>query len=157
MKRSIVKRQVVIGALLALIASGVHGAWAGDPGQGQKGVDGRLARMTRVLGLSDAQQTQIKAIFTAEREKDAPLMEKMAAYRKQLHETAHSGTFDEAAVRAIASNRAQVEIELTVSRARVQSQINAVLTPEQRALAERLQPPVEERGPGHRPHFGGEE
>jgi Spy/CpxP family protein refolding chaperone len=111
--------------------------------------------MTKVLGLSDAQQTQIKAVFAAEREKSAPLMEKLAAYRQQLHDAAQAATFDEAAVRAIATNLAQAEIELTVARARAHNQINALLTTEQRALAEKLRPPMEERGPGHRPPFGG--
>jgi Spy/CpxP family protein refolding chaperone len=137
------KRQIIIGALLAATLAG--GAWAGPSPDERPSPEGRLARMTRVLGLNDSQQSQIKAIFAAEREKSAPLMEKLAGYRKQLRDATQATTFDEAAVRGIATNQAQVEVELTVSRARVQNQINALLTADQRALEEKLHPPM---GPG---------
>jgi protein CpxP len=165
------KRRIFIGALLAAtLAGGVYGAWGectdnagpatthgeGWGPRGEFSPERRLARMARVLGLSDAQQAQIKTIFTAEREKYAPLMEKQAEYRKQLHALLQAATFDEAAVRAVAASMAQIETDLTVSRLRAQSQVNALLTPEQRALKEKLRPPMEERGPGHRPPFGGE-
>ena len=166
------KRQIIIGALLAAaLAGGLSAARAeirGKPDRGAEIEDGcgprgkmphgkRLSHLARELGLSDAQQTQIKAIFTAEREQSAPLMEKLAAYRKQLHDATRAATFDEAAIRTIAANQAQLDIELTVARARMHNQINAVLTTEQRALAEKLRPPVEE-GSGHKrpPRFGGE-
>jgi Spy/CpxP family protein refolding chaperone len=154
------KRQIIIGALVAAtLAGGAGGAWAngaGGPPRGEFSPEKRLARLTKVLDLSDAQQAQIKALFAAEREKVAPLMEKVAGYRKQLHAAGQAAPFDEAAVRTIATNLAQTEIELTVARARLHSQINAILTAEQRALRDKLRPPMEE-GPGHRPPFDGGE
>ena len=92
--------------------------------------------------MSDTQQAQIKAIFAAEREKNGPLIEKMKEYRKQLHDAAKATPFDEAAVRAVATKKAQVEFELAVSRARIQSQINGILTPEQRQKLEKIRPPI---------------
>jgi protein CpxP len=164
------KRQIIIGTLLAAtLAGGSYGAWevnaaparsgkAGKEGRGMRGEmspEKRLARMTKVLGLSDAQQAEIKAIFTAEREKNAPFIEKMIEYRKQLHDAARAATFDEAGVRSIATSQATVGSELTVSRVRVQHQINAVLTPEQRELLVKLRPTMEP-GSGRPPQSGGE-
>jgi len=149
------KRQIVIGPLLiAVMTVGIYSqAVAGtgnrmksdragdcspqEPGQGGERF---LKKMAKELKLTDAQQGQIKAIFTAEREKSAPLMEKMAETRKQLHEAAGAEKFDEATVRSIAVKKAELEIELTVSRAKVRHSINALLTPEQRKKAEQLVP-----------------
>ena len=151
------KRQIIIGSLLtATLAGGSLGAWnvcaaATRPAKGDRACgeprremspEKRLARMAKKLGLSDTQQAQIKVIFAAEREKNGPLIEKMKEYRKQLHDAAKATPFDEAAVRTVATNKAQVEVELTVSRARIQSQINGILTPEQRQKLEKLRPPM---------------
>lgn len=156
-RRSIMKRQIIIGSLLtATLAGGSLGAWnvcaaATRPAKGDRACgeprremspEKRLARMAKKLGLSDTQQAQIKVIFAAEREKNGPLIEKMKEYRKQLHDAAKATPFDEAAVRTVATNKAQVEVELTVSRARIQSQINGILTPEQRQKLEKLRPPM---------------
>jgi periplasmic protein CpxP/Spy len=111
--------------------------------------------MAKMLGLSETQQKQIKDILETEHGKNAALMEKMGEYRDQLHAAAQAATFDEAAVRAIAANKAQADIELTVSRARVQSRISAILTAEQRALEQKLRPLLGP-GPGHPPPFHGE-
>jgi Spy/CpxP family protein refolding chaperone len=160
-RRTIMKQRIIMAVLLAAVtAGGVDGACAhgaGGHGSGMEeegwGPEGGmspergLGRMAEGLGLSDAQRAKIKAIFTAERDKNAPLREKLAEYGKQLRQAEQAAQFDEAAVRAIAANRAQVEIELTVSRGRLHSQINALLTPEQRALAEQLRPFMDGRGP----------
>ena len=77
-----------------------------------------------------------------------------------------SATFDEAAIRSFAAKQAQAEVDLTVSKARLRSQVNALLTPEQRVLAEKFPPPfLYGHGPqpmrsedwGPRPTCGNEE
>jgi len=166
------KRQILIGALLAAMAVGVNGVWAGggdDNGQrrmreGEEGPDGMmppppppeeiLEHMTRRLKLTGDQQAKIKAVFAADREKVAPLMRKVDEYRKQLRDAAHAAAFDEAAIRALATKRAQAEIELIVARERVRSQVSALLTPEQRVAAEKLPPPHRGQGPEGRHGFG---
>jgi Spy/CpxP family protein refolding chaperone len=110
--------------------------------------------MAEVLGLSDAQQEQVKAILQAEREKSAPLRQAMGESQKQLRQAIRAANIDEAAIRAIVANQAQLRAELIISRARSRSQIQALLTAEQRALAEKLEPLLE-RGPGHHPPFRG--
>jgi len=164
------KRRIIMALLLAAVtAGGAGGAWAHDAdgrgpgmaeeercgGKGGASHERGPARMAEALGLSDAQKTKVRALFKAEREKSDELMEKLAAYGKELRQAERAARFDEAAVRATALKRAQVEVELAVSRARLHSEVNAVLTPEQRARAEKLRPPMEECGPGHRHPMGG--
>ena len=115
--------------------------------------DGPFDRMTRILDLSAEQQQQIQAIRETERENAAPLRKALFENRQKLHEAIQSETFDEAAVRALAAGQAENRTELIVSRARMQSRINKVLTSEQRALAEKLRPLLRKRqGPGGRHH-----
>lgn len=129
-----------------------------DPdGRGLAG-EGSFDRMAEVLDLSDEQQQRIKAIRESERQKAAPLREALAEDRQKLHEAIQAGPFDEAAVRALAASQAQTRTELIVARARMQSRINAVLTPEQRVLAEKLRPLMKKRqGPLGRHQGWGEE
>jgi protein CpxP len=124
-----------------------------DPdGRGMAG-ERSFARMAEVLDLSDEQQRQIKAIRESEREKAAPLREALAENRQKLHEAIQAESFDEAAVRVLAASQAQARTELIVARARMQSRINAVLTPEQRVLAEKLRPLMKKgEGPRGRHH-----
>lgn len=164
------KQRILAGVFMATATiAGGSGSWAAAverPGPEMTEGPGRVPRgnmprgdhvdhMAKMLGLSDTQQKQIKDILNAERGKNAALMEKMGGFRQQLHAAAQAATFDEAEVRAIATKQAQAEIELTVSRARVQSRINGVLTEEQRALEQKLRPPMGP-GPGHPPPFHGE-
>lgn len=173
------KRQIIMYVLLGVTAIGINGvrAWgAGDGGQRMRGDEGWgpagmmmpppphpeevIEHMTRQLKLTGDQQTRIKAVFAADREKNVQLMQKVAEYRKQLHDAAHAAAFDEAAIRALATKQAQAEVELIIARERVRSQVSALLTPEQRVAAEKLPPPFQrgqgrgERGFGQRSGCG---
>lgn len=154
--RIIMKRKIVVGAVMAAVVTGsffstVATAASGkkmspekscdcQKGEPGKGGDGFLQKMAKELKLTAAQQEQVKAIITADREKGAPLMEKMEEKRKQLFEAATAEKFDEAAVRTLAAQKAELEVEITVSRAKIRNSINAVLTPEQRTKAEKMRP-----------------
>ncbi len=92
----------------------------------------------RKLHLTDAQRTQIKTIVSAERPKMKPLFEQLKAGREQLETLIKSGPFDEAKVRSIAKAQANTLTDMIVAKERMKSQIYAVLTPEQRAKAEKL-------------------
>lgn len=109
-----------------------------------------LCRMTCQLSLSAEQQAKIRAILVKENENVATLMKKLGESRKQLRAAEEKQVFDEAAFRSIATGKAQAEVELDVSRARVHSSINALLTPEQRAKAEKLPPFPDGHGPAPR-------
>lgn len=159
------KRQIMVCVLLAVTAIVANCVWAGAADEGgQRAMDERgwgppgtmppppsekiIEHMARQLKLTGDQQTKIKAVFTAEREKTALLTQKITEYHKQLRDTTRAATFDEAAIRTIAAKKAQAEVELIVSFERARSQVNALLTPEQRVLAEKTPPPPPLRGQG---------
>ena len=56
----------------------------------------------------------------------------MAQGHQQLQQLVMSGSFDEAKVRALASQQTQNMTELTVQRARIASELYQVLTPDQK-------------------------
>jgi periplasmic protein CpxP/Spy len=89
------------------------------------------------LNLTDAQKNQIKTIMSEERLKMKPLYQQLKAGRDQLR-ALPKGQFDEAKVRAIAKGQADIGTELIVEKQRMKSRMYAVLTPEQRAKAEKF-------------------
>jgi len=157
------KRLFVITALAAALASPLAPALAapGGPGPGlrcDKPAPGeRGERLAELLDLSAEQREQIRAIRESERKAAAPLRQQLAEGREKLHAAIDADPFDEAAIRALAAGQEATRTELTVARARMQSRIKAVFTPEQRRLSEKLRPLLQERR-GERRHFrGGEE
>jgi Spy/CpxP family protein refolding chaperone len=98
----------------------------------------KMAEWATALGLTDAQQAQIKTITTAARQTNAPLRQKLAADRKQLKALSSAIPFDEAAVRALIASDEAVRTDFAVSRIKVRNQIQAVLTAEQQAKAKEL-------------------
>jgi len=135
------------GPTLAPVTAEADPGWAGHD-RGPR-CDHRLQRMAEVLGLSAEQQSQIQAIIQDERETVAPLEEKLQASRQELRAATQAENFDETAVRSIAAGQAATRTEMIVARARMQNRIHAILTPEQRAQAEKLRPLLHE-GRGHR-------
>jgi Spy/CpxP family protein refolding chaperone len=98
------------------------------------------ARIARILKLTEAQQTQIKALLDAEREQVEPLRNKMHESREKIMQAAETNVFDEVAVRTLAVAQSQIEVELIVSHTRTINKINALLTSEQRELLSILSP-----------------
>jgi Spy/CpxP family protein refolding chaperone len=84
------------------------------------------------LDLTDAQRAQMKDIMTKEKPTIKPLMQQMAQSHQQLRQLESAGTFDEAKVRALATQQAQTMTELTVQKARIKSELMQVLTPDQK-------------------------
>ena len=105
-------------------------------GPGKHGFLG--GRMAARLNLTSEQQEQIKTIVEAERERIAPVRAQQRELRDQLRTAMKAQPFDENAVRQVAASQAEARTEMIVHRARVQNQINAVLTEEQREQAEKL-------------------
>jgi protein CpxP len=139
MKRPIIGSVVLVVMMMTSIYVAQALSFGGPPEGGPAvNVERRVDRMAEALGLSDAQKEQVTALLQAEQSNNAPLREQLAASRQQLKLATQAATFDEAAVKTIATNQAQIISQLIVSHARTRSQINALLTPDQRALAEKL-------------------
>ncbi len=119
----------------------------------------RHEMVAEVIGLSEEQQEQIQAIREEERSGNEALREKLREYREQMLELTDAGTFDEKAIRAIAEEKAKIQVELAVVKARTHSRIHAIMTPEQQELAQKLrsvrQDRKDRRGKPHRGHGGG--
>ncbi len=96
-----------------------------------------MGRMFRQLDLTDAQKEQMKAIRQASRENTKSLRDQMRQNRQQLDQLTESGTFDQAAVTAIAQQQGQLHAQMIVEKQRVKTQMYNVLTAEQKTkLAE---------------------
>lgn len=159
------KPRIIMGLLLAMTVSGFSAARADcdcccrpcgparyeghRPGAKVREQENRereargFARFVKRLGLTEAQKSKIEGILQAERDKSLPLRQKLEDTWNRLRQSEQAATFDEAVVRTIAASQAQLVTEMTVGHARMQNQINALLTQEQRAAAEKFRPPWE--------------
>jgi len=101
-----------------------HGIYGGAMFGGPMGI------LSHRLDLTDAQRAQAKEIWTKEKPTIQPLMLQMAQGHSQLRQMAMSGSFDEAKARELAAQQTQAMTELTVQRARIDSELFQILTPE---------------------------
>jgi protein CpxP len=144
-----------VALLLAGAAVAQHGP--GGPGHGSFGFGGgghMLGFFSDYLDLTTAQQDQIKTIMEKEKPAVQPLMQQMGQYHSQLAQLAQSGTFDEAKVRAIATQQAQTQVELTVQHTRIMSEMVQVLTADQKTKLASLMAKHEKRMQEHMQHMG---
>ena len=93
--------------------------------------------MWKKLNLTDAQKKEMFSIRLEERAKMKPLVQQLKAGRDQLR-ALPKGQFDEAKVRVIAKEQANIITDLIVEKQRMKSRFYAVLTPEQRAKFEQM-------------------
>jgi Spy/CpxP family protein refolding chaperone len=100
------------------------------------------------LNLSDAQQAQMKAVLQKERPALKPLFQQSRQIDLQLRQYAQ-GTYDEAKVRALATQKAQVEVELTVQKTRIHNELFQLLTADQQAKMKEFQARREARMQKH--------
>jgi protein CpxP len=102
--------------------------------------------IAKELNLNEGQKAQIKTLLEAGHTTMAPLQQKMDDVHKQLELAMANGQFDEAQVRALATQQAQLMAERIVEHERMKSKIYSLLTPEQRAKASEMHK-------GHRQHL----
>jgi len=82
------------------------------------------------LNLSDAQQTQMKAVIAKEHATLKPLVQQLHQTHQQLRQY-EEGAYDEA--KAVAAQESQTVTELTVQKTRIHSELFQMLTPDQQA------------------------
>lgn len=107
--------------------------WHGKHGGGFGG-----GRAFSQLGLTDAQQTQLKQIRETNRETLRPLMEEMHAKRQEVRQLSSGATFDEALVRQKLTEMVDTETKLMAAQFRIHQEMLAVLTPEQKTKLEQM-------------------
>ncbi|MDZ5633433.1 Spy/CpxP family protein refolding chaperone [Janthinobacterium sp. GMG1] len=111
----------------------------GPPPRAMEGPPPGLPPFLRGMDLSEAQQDKIFAATYAQ----APLLreqEKIAfKAHEQLRALAGSSAYDDAKASALASTAAQAMAKISLQQARLEQQLLAVLTPEQRQQAQQRQ------------------
>src|SRR5215207_3685763 len=156
---TMIKKRMIGGAMalaaalmLTAAAFAQHGPGGphdpGGPGRhgGHGGPGSLLGHFSQVLNLTDAQKAQIKQLEDGFRESTKGLHEQLGkAGPGGPFEVLNGGAFDEAAVRAAAQARANLQVELEVAHARFFSQVYALLTAEQKAKLAELHQQMQER------------
>ena len=133
------------GVALLLVAIGIFVARANGAGrQGWGGWGwshhGPLGYVAYELNLSDAQKSQIKSLWEAERPTVASLVQELASEGKEMVSVTAQGNFDDGKVEAIAARQGATIAKLLVEKERLKSKVyTTVLNPEQRTKADELQ------------------
>ena len=102
-------------------------------GEFHGGIAHMLGFYADYLDLTDAQQAQMKDILAKEKPTIQPLIQQLAQGHQQMSQLEQAGTFNEASVRALATQQSQTMTELMVQKARIKSELVALLTPDQKA------------------------
>jgi protein CpxP len=149
-------RMTIMAVVLALVlgtGAGLAIAQTGHHGYGGGSEHHMLAMMTEHLGLTDAQQAQVKQIFANEKPTMQPLMQQLHQTEQQLRQLETSNNFDEGKARELASQRTQVMTDLRVEQAKVHNQIFNLLTPDQKTKAIDFMNRREQRFQQHMQHM----
>ena len=102
--------------------------------------------VAKQLQLTDAQKTQIKSMWQAEKPTMQPLLQQLATGRKQMLALTANGNFDAGKVSALANQQSQTIAQLMVERQKLIAQVyNRVLTPDQRSKADQIRANHEQR------------
>ncbi len=134
-----IRFRVLAAALAVLLGTAIAKSQTADApppgppmhGPGEFGFGGHMLKFfTNYLDLTDAQQTQIKAVLQKEQATIKPLMEQLHQSDQQLRQY-EEGTYDETKVQALATQQSQVQIQLTVARTRIHNELFQLLTPDQ--------------------------
>jgi Spy/CpxP family protein refolding chaperone len=133
---------IAAGAMAAALTGA--GLWAHGQGMDLHGPFGPFRAFhgahdaLRALDLTDEQKTEVKSILRSHRQEFKDAAERLRAVHESVGKVAHQETIDEAAIRAGVAQALQPLGDLAVLHAKVQHEIHAVLTPEQRQKAEAL-------------------
>jgi protein CpxP len=133
-------KAVVVGlsvTLIAAIAVSQNRPWHGRGGRGFE--KHMLEFFTDYLDLTADQQAQAKQIVESGKTTMQPLMEQMKSGHLQMRQLEESSTFDEAKVRVLASQQAQTMTEMIVQKAKIKSQLFAILTADQKAKLQKFE------------------
>ena len=150
---------LVIGAaIFATAQAGLRLNHFQGHGRGEKrhgpGSPEMIEHMARILGLTEDQKTQIKALMDGVQASEEARHQKMEELHKQMEALTANGQFDETKVREVANQQAAIHAEQIVEHERLKSKVFSLLTPEQRVKAEAMHEGMR-GGEGMRRRHGG--
>jgi len=131
-----------------------HGPMAGRQAYMGGYMGGLSPRMLQSLQLSDAQRDKVKELMQAHARTMQEQMGQHRARHEQLDQLSRAPSFDAAKARALADEQGQQMAQHLFQRAQFQSQLRALLTPEQlKQLDERQAAgrPMDGKGPRPQP------
>jgi protein CpxP len=150
-----IRVRVLIAALAVLFGAAIAKSQTADdvppppPHGGEFGFGGHMLKFfTGYLNLTEAQQAQIKTTLQKEQATIKPLMQQLHQNEQQLHQY-EEGAYDDAKVRTIAAQQSQTQIELTVQKTRIHSELFQLLTPDQQAKMKEFEAKREARMQAH--------
>ena len=138
-------------------AEGHHGGRMGHgPMGGHMGghMGGLSPRMLQSLQLSDAQRDKVNELMQAQAKSMQEQMSQHRARHEQLDQLSRAPSFDAAKARALADEQGQQMAQHLFQRVQLQSQLRALLTPEQLKQLDARQAdgrPMDGKGPRHQP------
>jgi len=139
------KPTTIILAATAAVMAFAGAASAFGPKGGLFGPAMREARMAEMLELTDEQRARVFAVMDEARPEARRIVQALRANRSELEAARETGDFDEAKVKALAERQGELVAEMIVLKSRVQSEVQALLSDEQRERMESLH----ERHRGH--------
>jgi len=127
-----IRNRFLAAALAVLVGTVIARAQDAPPMHGHEFGRGEhmLEFFADYLNLSEAQQAQMKGVLEKEHGTMKPLMQQLHQTHRQLRQY-ELGAYDEVKVRALATQEAQVQTELTVQKTRIHSELFQLLTPDQ--------------------------
>ena len=141
-------RNVALSAVVAAVAAGGALAYAQGPDSGGlrgrgpgfgPGPGGPQAGLSlRALDLTEAQQEQVRQLSQQGREQMRALMDRMRAAQDARRQAVEAIPFNESQVRAAMRDLAELQADLAVAEARLQSDIYALLTAEQQQRLQQM-------------------
>jgi Spy/CpxP family protein refolding chaperone len=104
--------------------------------------------LAKQLNLTDDQKAQMKAVMQKQHPVMKPLFEQQHQIDVQLRQYVE-GTFDQTKVQALATQKAQVEAQITVQQTRIHNQLYQMLTADQQTKVKELEAQHEARMQQH--------
>jgi periplasmic protein CpxP/Spy len=146
-----IRKSVLVVAGIAVIAAaglfaGRLSAGAFHGGKSRGDFAQRLfSRMSRALDLTEEQKSRIKDVLRTHADEIKAQMQASANARRILHDAVMAQPTDEGAIRAAAAQVGQTQGDAALLFARVRTEIDPILTPEQKQKIQSFQ----ERGRHH--------
>jgi len=151
--KNIVVTAALCSAMLLSTASFATGDTSNQLGENQHNShqqmsEKKFAKLTRKLGLSESQQSDVKALKKEEKAQMEALKPAMKAFKEQVKALMSAESFDEQAFIALHANNQDVFAQMALIKAKSKFAMKSVLTAEQ---LEQLQSMMHKRSKrGHR-------
>ncbi len=142
-----IRFRLAVAAVAVMLGSAIANSQTADTapppppahGPGMFGMDHHMIQFyIKALGITDDQQTQMKAALQKERTTMKPLMQQMHQLDEQLQPYVE-GTYDATKVQALVTQQEQTLVQLKVEEARIHNDLYQLLTPDQQSKLKEIQ------------------